>query len=102
MTTMEVGTTDILDIPPEYYGDFAEDYNHKAIREQYHEVVQSRLPEGVYLTRSGIIIVELEAKDKLQNIDWDQLAEETSGELEEIIQRNDLTAERGPASRHER
>lgn len=85
----DIGTTDILDIPGEYYGDYVDDYNHNAIRTDYQQAVQAALPEGVYLMANGMVFAEEDAVDAAYGIDWSEIAE--SVDIDEIIQRHDRT-----------
>lgn len=91
-TTTEVGTTDILDVPGEYYGDFADDYDHDAIRSDYRDAINELLPEGVYLALNGAVIAEIDVADEARAIDWNAIAEEI--DFDAIIQRHDRTEAR--------
>ena len=88
-TTKEIGTTDILTVPGEYFAEFVEDYDHKAIKEDLHEAVNALLPEGVYLALNGMVFAEVTVADEARAIDWDEI--ERQIDVDGIIARHDLT-----------
>ena len=91
-TTTEVGTTDILDVPPAYFGEFADDYDHDAIRSDYQDAINELLPEGVHLALNGAVIAELDVADEARAIDWNEIARLI--DFDAIIQRHDRTEAR--------
>ena len=91
-TTTEIGTTDILDVPGEYYGSFVDDYDHTAIRAEYRDAINGLLPEGVHLALNGAVIAELDVADEARAIDWNEIAEEI--DFDAIVQRHDRTEAR--------
>ena len=87
MTTIEITTTDILDIPGEYYGDHVDDYDHDAIRSDYRDAIQELLPAGVVLALNGQVFAELDVADEARQIDWRKIAEEV--DFDAIVARHD-------------
>ena len=83
----EITTTEILEIPGEYYGDYVDDYDHEAIRADYRDAIQALLPDGVYLMANGLVIAEDDVADEARAIDFQSIAE--SVDFDAIIQRHD-------------
>ena len=51
--TVVAATTNILDTPIEYFGEFAEKYDLEAIRSDYQKAINEVLPDGVFLDGAG-------------------------------------------------
>jgi hypothetical protein len=87
MTTSEITTTDILDVPGEYYGDHVDDYDHDAIRSDYRDAIQELLPAGVVLALNGQVFAELDVADEARAINWAEIAEAV--DFDAIVARHD-------------
>jgi len=92
MTTIEITTTSILDVPDDYYGDYYDDYDHDAIRSDYRDAIQALLPEGVTLALNGQVFADLDVADEARQIDWREIAEEV--DFDAIVARHDHADER--------
>lgn len=90
-TTIEIGTVNILDIPGEYYGPYADDYDHDAIRSDYRDAIQEHLPEGVTLALNGMVFADIDKADEAAALDWDEIT--NAVDLDAILERHDLTTE---------
>lgn len=90
-TTIEIGTVNILDIPGEYYGDYADDYDHDAIRSDYRDAIQKHLPDGITLAMNGMVFADIDKADEAAELDWDEIT--NAVDLDAILERHDLTIE---------
>lgn len=92
MTTTQL-TTIIASITPEYYGDFAADFDTDAVNDDYREALNAAakaIVPSITVTGSGIVYVDVEDVETARDIDWNELAEGI--DVEEIVKRHEIGA----------
>jgi hypothetical protein len=88
-TTQITNIAHLLDLA-DYAGDFLADYDMDAIRSDFIDEIQARLPSGVTLLGNGEVIADIDVDDQARELDWDEILEDI--DVAPIFERHDLTS----------
>ena len=93
MTTTELNASiaHLLDVSP-WLGDFVGDYDVAAITADYAAALSEAAGQGVQVTVSGVVVVEVDQVEQALGIDWGELAEGV--DLVAIAARHEITGAR--------
>ena len=83
MATNPPPTTEILPsidptVSPDFYGDYADDYDIDAINDEYLAAIEAAAQEvvpSITVCRNGQIFVDITEVDLVDDLDWDEIYE---------------------------